>query len=273
MTKIKARKETFYKIYSKNLSWVKEHPKISFVPDFEEGYVCPLCFNLFEIDALGYSSSNPLTFDHNPPQSLGGKRGVLTCKECNSVAGHKLDSQLLLRLEEMDFSNFSPNSKARTTLRNDNYKVASDFSVDGKGSLKINIDRKNSNPLHADNIFSNSIYNYKAYDPFLKGHGLFESGWNWRVKFDMQMPMRSDERCAEIALLKIAYLYAFEKFGYGFLINPNLYKIREQILNPDKNILPKVFWVNYDFPDDANGINIIKEPKELSIPSTYPIIL
>jgi hypothetical protein len=263
MNKYKNRKEKLYNIYSQNLSWVKQHPSISFEPDFEEGYICPLCLNLFNRNSLNELSDNPLTFDHNPPKSLGGKNGILTCKQCNSTSGHKLDYHLLTRLEEIDFHNFTPNSKARTIVSSDEFKITSDITIDDRGTLKINIDRKNSNPIHADKFFENRSYTYKAYDPFLEGHDFFEAGLSWQMNFEMQMPEKSNERFADIALLKIAYLYAFQKFGHGFLINPSLYKIREQILNPEKDILPKVFWIKYDFPKNAVGLNIISKPEEL----------
>jgi hypothetical protein len=222
MSKYKKRKEKLYNIYSQNLSWVKQHPSISFEPDFEEGYICPLCLNLFNRDSLNELSNNALTFDHNPPKSLGGKNGVLTCKQCNSKSGHKLDNHLLTRLEEIDFHSFTPNSKARTTVSSDELKVTSDISVNDKGTLKININRKNSNPFHVDNFFQNRAYTYKAYAPFLKGHDLFGAGLSWKMNFEIQLPAKSKERFADIALLKIAYLYAFQKFGHGFLIVFNL---------------------------------------------------
>ncbi|HMJ46804.1 MAG TPA: HNH endonuclease [Ferruginibacter sp.] len=263
MKKHSIKKETLFNIYSKNLSWVKEHPSISFKPDFGEAYLCPLCFDPFTRESLNPACANPLTFDHNPPESLGGKQGVLTCKNCNSKAGHDLDNQLLARLNELDFIELNPNSKARTTLESDNYKVTTDIFIDKDKTFKINIDRKNSNPKHVDNFLANKKYTYKGINSFLENDNLLESGLNWQLNFKMKVPTKSIERNAEIALLKIAYLYAFQKFGNGFLINGGLYKVREQILNPEKNILPKVFWLKYDFPEDAIGLNIVSNSKDL----------
>lgn len=263
MTKNKKRKEILFDIYSKNLLWVKKHPSISFEPDFEEGYICPLCFELFSRQALEEKCKNPLTFDHNPPKSLKGKNGILTCKNCNSKAGHKIDNHLLTRLEEIDFICFKPKSNKRVILNNNENKVTADFEFNDDGGIRINIDSKNSNPKHVDNFLAIGTSSYKAYDPFLKGHNILEAGNNWELKFDMKWPNKSNERLAEIALLKIAYLYAFQRFGYGFLINSSLFKVREQILNPDKNILPKVLWINYNFPEELIGLNIINKPKEL----------
>ena len=152
MNKNKKRKEKLYEIYSQNLSWVKKHPKVSFEPNFEKGYICPLCFNLFDESSLNELCLNPLTFDQNPPTALGGKQGVLTCKECNSKAGHKLDNHLLARLEELDFRNSAPNSRTRAILQSDNYKISSNIEIDDERTFKIHIDRKNSNPNHIDKV-------------------------------------------------------------------------------------------------------------------------
>jgi len=46
-------------------------------------------------------------------------------------------------------------------------------------------------------------------------------------------------------------------------MNYNLQKVRKQILNPDEDILPKVFWIKYPFDKEMEGINIITLPKDL----------
>jgi hypothetical protein len=80
-----------------------------------------------------------------------------------------------------------------------------------------------------------------------------------KLKFNVNI----NKKRSEIALLRIAYLLAFSKLGNGFLINGGLYKIREQLLNPDKEIIPRVFWIKYEFPKEIEGVNIITLPKEL----------
>lgn len=262
MSKRKSRKQKLFEVYSQNLSWVKAHSNISFNPDFTEAYICPICFELFERESLITSCNNPLTFDHNPPQSLGGKDGILTCKDCNSKAGSKIDAQLLILLEELDFGHTMPKSKARVILEQDNNNVTTDISIQDDGVLKLNLNRKNSNPIHVDNFLASKTYTYKAYDPFLPGHDFLECGWNWNLNFNMKIQLRANERLARIALLKIAYLYAFQKFGNCFIVNPHLSKVREQILNPEKNILPETYFINYHFPENFIGLNIINTPKE-----------
>ena len=61
-------------------------------PGAPDCYVCPLCMRAFTRYAL---AAKELTLEHVPPESLGGRRLVLTCRHCNNRAGAKVDSQIL----------------------------------------------------------------------------------------------------------------------------------------------------------------------------------
>ena len=56
-------------------------------PDLPNGYACPICMLIFPQELSG-----GLTVDHVPPKSIGGRRMVLTCRTCNSVAGSDADA-------------------------------------------------------------------------------------------------------------------------------------------------------------------------------------
>lgn len=100
------------------------------------------------------------------------------------------------------------------------------------------------------------------FNPLFYPDKVFESGFQ-SLSFNLKFDNKFKERRAEIALLRIAYLIGFSSFGNGFFLNPGLYKVREQILKPDEDILPKVFWLKYDFPKELEGINIVTLPKDL----------
>lgn len=51
------------------------------------GYVCPICLR-------GFEALDGLSEEHVPPESLGGSVLCLTCRECNSGAGHGIDSEM-----------------------------------------------------------------------------------------------------------------------------------------------------------------------------------
>jgi len=262
MSKNKQKRLAIFKIFSQNLEWVKEHPSISFKPDFSNGYICPLCFDVFFEKDLDITLPNYLTFEDIPPVTLGGKPLALTCKTCNSRSGHELDAHLLKNLLSTDAKMFLPNSKAETTFELNGNRVNGMLEVDANGKLKFDLQTQRSNPNQSNQFMKEMFPPRTIYNSFFYPEQAFNTQYK-SPTFKMSFKETSKERRAEIALLRIAYLYAYAILGNGFLINGGLYKVREQILNPDKEILPKVFWLKVPFPKESEGINIITLPKEL----------
>jgi hypothetical protein len=259
----KLRKKLF-DIYSKNLEWAKEDPSmLRFEPDFENGYVCPICFDIFFEKDLESTSPNPLTIEDVPPVSLGGKPKILTCKKCNSEAGYKLDSHLLTRLLEIDFHSLLPNSKAKSTFELNGSKVNGTVEVDKDGKLVINFDSERSNPEHSKKFLQDLLPPQTFSGSLLGLNRLFDNSQHTTDPFTMSKPNQSDTRKAELALLRIAYLWALSFFGNGFYYSHSIHKVRYQLHNPEEEFLPRVFWFNYEYPEDMLGMNIVKSPVEL----------
>lgn len=261
MSKSSKNKEKIFEIYSRNLAWVKSHPKIQFVPDFTEGYLCPLCFNLFRRDSLTNNAQNQLTIEHNPPRSLGGKPNILTCKDCNSKAGHEIDNHLLAILDDQDFFEFKPNTSKQVGIKDDDKIVNGVFSIDDDGSIGINILTRQSNPINTDHFFSN-LRNLSSAGSIGATFNALNSELSGKLDLKMRFKFNNKTRLAEVSMLKIAYLKAFEILGNGFLINPHLKKVRDQILNPSQEIIPESFAIDLKTPEEVLGIGIITEPKE-----------
>jgi hypothetical protein len=59
--------------------------------------MCPMCLARF-----GRSELKALTKEHVSSKALGGEAVILTCKECNNAAGHKVQGHLktLLQMNE-----------------------------------------------------------------------------------------------------------------------------------------------------------------------------
>jgi hypothetical protein len=245
------KKKKIFSLFSQNLEWVKEEPTISFNPDFSNGYICPLCFEVFFEEDLDISKKNYLTLEDIPPKSLGGKPLALTCKNCNSKSGHELDIHLLNRLQELDSELFLKNSKANVTIELNGNKINGIVDIDQKGKVILDLQPNRSNPIETRKLMKD------LFPPVITKE-VFET-----PKINYKLHKRSKESRADVALLRIAYLIAYSTFGNSFLINGGLFKVREQILNPDKEILPKPYWIKYDFPKEAEGINLIIQPKEL----------
>lgn len=268
MNKTQLKKKKIFEHYSTNLNWIKEKTNVKFKIEFERGILCPICLDIFLENQLEISSENYLTLEHNPPDSLGGKANILTCKSCNNKLGHKCDVALLNYLLDQDFKNFKPNSKHRTILKNPKGdKVTAIINWDNDGKLIIDVKGKHSNPKDLKNIIESEEKGIfpNENDPY----SFFTSKWN----FEFESPNKGDMRLASIALLKIGYLLAFEKFGHIFLFNKNLDIIRKQILNPDENIIKDPFWINYNFPENLLGMSIIEKPKKLNaFVSTFKLV-
>lgn len=263
MSKVRQKKNRLFDLFSKNLEWVKEHPSITFEPDFSNGYICPICLNVFFKTDLESSAANPLTFEDIPPAALGGKPLALTCKKCNSESGHKLDGHLIKRLLEADSVSMLPNSNAKATFEKNGHKINGTFAVTGENIFKLNFYTGNSNPIQVRQFMQDFAASQTMLSPLFHMKELFDADNIKNSHLAMHIKIASNERRAEIALLRIGYLLAFAKMGNGFLINGGLFKVREQILNPDKIILPNPFWLKYEFPKKMEGVNIVVKPREL----------
>jgi len=58
---------------------------------------CPLCIKVYHADALGQDGIDSLTIEHIPPESVGGKAKVLTCKLLPQfINGYSLSAGILL---------------------------------------------------------------------------------------------------------------------------------------------------------------------------------
>lgn len=255
------KRKRIFEIFSKNLEWTKSHSAIKFTPDFNNGYICPLCFDPFFSSDLLSQSPNPLTLEDVPPKSLGGTPKILTCQKCNSKSGHELDNHLLNRLMEIDSREFLPNSKVNASFECNGVKVNGAIEIDEEGKFIMDIHSQRSNPSESDLFIRNMLIPREVYGSVTNFEKvLTECKYN---SFQISPFEHSNQKRAHVALLRIGYLLAYSKLGNSFLINGSLYRVREQIANPTKTILPEVFWFNYDFPKEMLGINLVTLPKEL----------
>lgn len=254
------KRELIFKIYSDNFQFVIDNTILKETYDKGYGYYCPLCTEHFNKQKL---DDKTLTLEHNPPQSLGGKGSILTCKNCNSKSGHSIDVELLYALKTLDGYSFKPNSEFRTKFKNDSTGdkgVNANIKIDSDGNFIINVDSKNNNPKISENFFNSATQTY--HNPIF-GTDFRNIGLQKKLTFSFPKPAPINEKILKISLLKIAYLLAFEKLGYIFLFSKNMQIVREQLNNPDKEIIKPPFWIKYDFPDDKLGISIITKPRVL----------
>lgn len=181
----------------------------------ENVYICPLCLESFNIE----ESLEKLTMEDVPPKSLGGKPVLITCKKCNNTCGHKLDVYLLNEYRYLQEStSFGGNGKA-ARLSINGVQVNARIKQREDKSFYVGLG-KNNNP----NTLKLFLENVEM------------AGDNWEIDATVKLiDFKRNIEAAEIAVLKSAYLLAFQKLGYRYILNINLNIVRDMIMCPDRD--------------------------------------
>ena len=245
------RRKAIFERYSSHLSTLINEGELKDVKlEFENSYICPICLSQFTESDLASDSKNMLTLEDSPPDSLGGKKVALTCKSCNSRCGHDLDFHLQEKLLELDSNEFLPNSsqKGKTTI--DGHTVISKTIVDDN-SIKISLSEKNNDPNVTKDYLKKIIPG--------------------RIVNVERKKSRVDNQKFQIAMLKSAYILAFAKFGYNFILDLSFDIVREQLLIPEEQIYPEGFWTKQPFAEEDEGVHFIVEKGYESIFVIFPL--
>ena len=230
MNKGEQKRQVIFDRFVKNRNSLIDN---GFIIGEKDVYLCPICKGVYH----SINGDNPLTLEDAPPKSLGGKANVLTCKKCNNIAGTKMDSYLVNRLK--DLSNQSlPKGKEipiEMIFNDDIFKGT--FKINNDGSAEVKSSCKNNNKLRLDEKMKK-----------------IKEGDMYKIKL---IENRIDFNKVKYALLKTAYIMAFEKFGDLLLFDSNFDVVREQLLNPEKRIYPQDFCFASPYEDKIDGVNII----------------
>lgn len=152
-------------------------------------YVCPICTNRF----FHYDPS-VLTLEHIPAEKIGGKKLLLTCKECNNGTGGKLQSHQIEKEKQDKFWK-------KELSENINLEVETE-----KGILRGFVKFDDSDPP------TFQIQNDRLH-PDMRDFDAKELDQSKLYKLGRQF----DWHTARIADLRDAYLIMFTKFGYSFV--------------------------------------------------------
>jgi hypothetical protein len=197
-------------------------------------YGCPICGRLFTKVAL---SNGALTLEHVPPKSLGGKALLLTCKECNSTAGHTIDASADREEKVKRFGRALSGEgeiegqPSKFTMLGEELNAT--IAIDGEGRrVTVRVDRELNDPEAIGRIIAAAERS---------AHG--KSPEQEEFQGNITPRLRWKPRHARISDLRSAFLLSFAYFGYGYAFHPNLAQVREQIRFPDREILPGAFWL------------------------------
>lgn len=213
-----------------------------------EHYICPLCVTA-QIVVFGniLRKAEEFTLDHVPPESIGGKLKLLTCKICNNTAG-EYEAALI---EYIRFRAFSDKKEGAMIKKlsvkkelGDSIKHKGFMSTDKEGYFVLDF------PTQA---LENNPDLKNLLDQF--GQSVQE------IQITINTP---DEEKLTKALLKSAYLLCFIQWGYEFVYSEVGYKIRQVLQGEEKYPikLPVVF-VDAKKQELPIGIGIIQKPTEV----------
>lgn len=243
-----------FDLYSRNLALfesdgvrLEDTDRPGTLADF---YLCPICMTAFHRDILDLPPEKSLlSLEHIPPRkaSCGDDRSVvLTCKECNTTTGHKLEAHLAQMLKSASFLSGNQGTPVRTSLRTDEFRVGADWSIGPDRKMCMKIKSEVSSPSQKSGFMD--ALDRRTLEGFL-------------FTADIKVPNR---RLVILAILKSAYLILFSRFGYSYpLFAKAASTIRQQLKNPSDDLYPvELVGQVQDVPDEIEtpSVSIIYEP-------------
>jgi hypothetical protein len=187
-------------------------------PEAPYCYVCPLCLRGWLPVALDLDA---LTLDHVPPKSQGGRTLVLTCRDCNSRAGHELDAHLDAAEDALDFMRGTMDAPRRFELNWERLNINVEAQRDAGGIRIFGLPRNNA--PGAIDLWESGMDKVNGSPP--------------AFSFNLSAKRRFRYQNARIGWLKSAYLVAFAALGYRYILKPALSKVREQVATPDRKVI------------------------------------
>ena len=171
-------------------------------------YPCPVCLTPFTGDAL---ADGRLSSEHVPPESVGGRELVLTCKRCNNSAGAKLDANAAVK--ELVGSAMAGRREHRERVKAaiGSLRVNAEVHLSG-GSYSLVVPRRVNKPGTADTLKT-----------------VARPGSSITVQY-----REFSELGAKISWFRAGYLALFAVAGYTFALDPAMEIVRHQILECDE---------------------------------------
>jgi HNH endonuclease len=184
-------------------------------------YPCPICLTAFTIEAL---AQKQLSAEHVPPESLGGRELLLTCRSCNNSSGTKLDSHA--RIKE------NVHLALAGTLEHP-HRVRAMF-----GDLVVNAELHTSGGKHSLQVPAK--INKPGTSDRLQN--VARTGAQMTVE-----PERYADLGAKISWFRSGYLALFAVTGYELALNPAFEIVRKQIVECDER---KIITFTSEVPGD-----------------------
>ncbi|MBM3982419.1 MAG: HNH endonuclease [Planctomycetes bacterium] len=243
------RRQHLFKAYAAQLTAIG-HAYADF-PKIEDTFLCPFCCQTFGQDAL--DAPPRLTVEHCIPESLGGTTGTSTliCAGCNNRMGASVDAHLSRKYEADAFLTGTSAKTKRVTVEMGRGRARADMKVTAgeRTHVTVTFDRDHSQPQEFDEAM-------RALEEGMKK----PEGFKW--KFDVNMGYKPKQ--TRVALLRIGFLMMFRQFGYPYVLDSNLAQVREQLLNPESDVITGPVEISLpSVPPRVNVVGIVQQPVEL----------
>ena len=196
----------------------------------EQFYLCPICGRGYPLES---AITGELTLEDVPPRNMGGRGLLLTCVECNSKAGHKIDYNIK---SQFDLQNFTETllgqaggkkSLGNILINDELFPVTVQRKA---GTTEIKLIKKANDPIKVNNL--------KEFFAALS-----DCGGGDGLEFKINTTVKLDYRLLKIAFLKSGFLLVTAMLGYKYAFDKRLLIVREQISNPEKDLLGNCFWI------------------------------
>jgi hypothetical protein len=177
-------------------------------------YICPLCLKHYFVNTeSGIQGNAEFSLDHVPPESVGWKFKLITCKKCNNDSG-------IFESELEKILNFAIDKKNPEA-----------FLIPKIEVKDLNSGKEIKGKIISKNNRTDIVFNEKAIE-FDPQYIDFLSNLK-NKKIQLNIPLFNHDKI-EKALLKTAYLICFIWWGYEFVFSENGTLLRKVINNEMK---------------------------------------
>lgn len=211
-------------------------------PELGDFYVCPLCREPFSREQM----ESTISFEHAPPESVGGARVALTCRPCNNTAGTLLDARL--SRDEITRAFLAGGGLAPGTVT-----VARE-GVDVRGELSIESGAFSFNAISTQN-------DPELLERFRASAQVWADHAHGGREMAIRIPVHFNSRRAHLGWLRAAYVAAFACFGYRYALQPAFEILLEQFRRPDELLIePLPLGEDANLAQDTRRIAFVTEP-------------
>ena len=186
-----------------------------------------------------------LTLEHVPPESMGGRGIVLTCRECNSFAGHTVDAAAHNRERLLSLGDILAGRRGE---------------FEGPARVKFQGFSTNAILSMRDNSVTIVVRETTNHPERFRGQmsaiqGEVEAARGGSVEFGISTRVRAPFHRARVGDLRAAFLAAFAQFGYSYAFHPRLAPVLAQIARPDEELIDGAWWFAPSvLPDPMMGV-------------------